>query len=113
MFDCKDCLVECYESCEINVKEKALRNNKKQPTPEKIQMTEEQARDFLKFATGIDFKDEMFFNLKQAGYIRKSAVEEAEEIMTRELKIWSIEEQKIIMKGWLELKAEKERLKNE
>jgi hypothetical protein len=47
---------------------------------EKIQMTEEQAYEICRIISGSNNWDEDLKRLKQAGYIRKSAVEEAEEM---------------------------------
>jgi len=47
---------------------------------EKIQMTEDQAYEICRIISGSNNWDEDLKRLKQAGYIRKTAVEEAEEM---------------------------------
>ena len=70
------CKEPCNEEIDANLKEE-------KPMENKVQMTEEYAREILEQATIIRPKGSMetwINNLKFAGYIRKSAVEEAENI---------------------------------
>ena len=76
---CNNCGIDliCQE-CDMGYsKWQPIAQEKK--TMEKIQMTEEQAYEICRIISGSNNWDEDLKRLKQAGYIRKSAVEEAEE----------------------------------
>lgn len=102
MLNCKDCIVECYDSCEINVREKALRNKPKEDTMPAIRKpifeSEEEYDSIIKimgFVVPHNHKE----RAQTFGLIRRDPVEEAEKMYRKHYEInghisFSVDQQK-------------------
>ena len=109
MLNCKNCIVECYDSCEINVREKALRSKPKEDTMPEIRKPiefedREHAKNFftdlyktikkLKNYEQSEWSEsafelyikEMLMACEKLGLIRRDPVEEAEEMREEYIK---------------------------
>jgi hypothetical protein len=111
---CYNCAIDliCQECNEDDSKWQPIAQEKPM---EKIQMTEEQARQLHRDCYNSFVEDGSIFIMKQKGYIRKTAVEEAEEMYKEWLnRIGDMSETVVMDKMYVaiqELKSEIARLK--